>query len=335
MTVEFVRGKNPRCAGRKHPHYSLVCNGDAGCPACDWRGATKPQPQPSSGRYTLRRDEGYADVIERDGLAAMVLMETPANIANAQSIVDALNRETTGTSKEATFNEAAAAVDHYANKWLATRSDYVVVIEALRTAAGILRGLAVASRYDKSAPQPETMAGEVEKVIDADVARRERLELLNLTATFYEHPEGYEGPCLCAECCETSGPRPPRDRETRIAAMCQRLVRTSPRLQLANLRASLAEDATEHAKRVVKKLRSRVATMRAEAATLRREGEKLRTAATRYLVATTTHTDACRTRYELPNLCACRRDVFLPCGWADTDDLRAALSPSPSEGTKP
>lgn len=40
-----------------------------------------------------------------------------------------------------------------------------------------------------------------EKLLQADMWRKERQALLEMTTLLDEHPEGYEGPCLCKLCC--------------------------------------------------------------------------------------------------------------------------------------
>jgi hypothetical protein len=46
------------------------------------------------------------------------------------------------------------------------------------------------------------------KLLQADTWRKEREALLQMTNTLDEHPEGYEGPCLCKLCCSYSGELP-------------------------------------------------------------------------------------------------------------------------------
>lgn len=40
-----------------------------------------------------------------------------------------------------------------------------------------------------------------EKLLQANMWKKERQLLLQMTNTMDEHPEGYEGPCLCQLCC--------------------------------------------------------------------------------------------------------------------------------------
>lgn len=40
-----------------------------------------------------------------------------------------------------------------------------------------------------------------EKLLQAEMWKRERQALLEMTGLMDEHPEGYEGPCLCQLCC--------------------------------------------------------------------------------------------------------------------------------------
>lgn len=47
--------------------------------------------------------------------------------------------------------------------------------------------------------QDENPTGE-EVLNRIQIIQREREQLLRLTKTWEEHPEGYEGPCACAEC---------------------------------------------------------------------------------------------------------------------------------------
>lgn len=40
-----------------------------------------------------------------------------------------------------------------------------------------------------------------QKLVQANMWKNERQELLLMTNMLEEHPEGYEGPCMCQECC--------------------------------------------------------------------------------------------------------------------------------------
>lgn len=40
-----------------------------------------------------------------------------------------------------------------------------------------------------------------QKLLQADMWKKERQALLEMTNMLDEHPEGYEGPCLCKLCC--------------------------------------------------------------------------------------------------------------------------------------
>ncbi len=46
-----------------------------------------------------------------------------------------------------------------------------------------------------------------EQLLKAAIWEKERAMLLDMTSLLDEHPEGYEGPCMCQLCCDASGER--------------------------------------------------------------------------------------------------------------------------------
>lgn len=121
---------------------------------------SKPQPQPSSGRYTLwHGGDGEPSYINHDGEMVLNLADNSRiNRENAQSVVDALNRETQPETPSAALAELRDSVLH----------ERGVLAESGLSNFQLNAVLSlIDDALDKSAPQPETMAGEGRSEIDA------------------------------------------------------------------------------------------------------------------------------------------------------------------------